>query len=155
MSPTISNGRRWTARKNLESHRSPTCTLIECLWPAQRATLTGQSDALGTESLLIVSRGLAHPEPWAVRYSTIKHLDLPRDNNPLSELLSFPPDEFITTVMVVYRLPQVLNSVETKKNVSSRARGLLVPPSQRNGVVRGQPAFLTIKQASAGPRPCE
>ena len=52
---------------------------------------------------LIVSRGLFHPEPWAVGNS--KLADDPLDPDELllvQKLLSYPPDVWITPVVVVY-----------------------------------------------------
>jgi len=55
--------------------------------------------------LLIVSRGLFHPEPWAVGNSKLG--DDPLDAEELllvQELLSHRPDVWITPVVVAYRL---------------------------------------------------
>ncbi|MCA9193085.1 MAG: hypothetical protein KDB03_15025 [Planctomycetales bacterium] len=54
---------------------------------------------------LIISRGLGHPEPWAVRYSSITDAQLERKSRlQIQELLNFPPDVWITPVIVGYRL---------------------------------------------------
>lgn len=67
--------------------------------PSQREEGASQSN------VLIVSRGLTHPEPWAVRYSTVV------DNKSLtielvSQLLRDPPDAYITPTIAVYIVPR-------------------------------------------------
>ena len=56
--------------------------------------------------VLIVSRGLTHPEPWAVRYSTYQDESTSIETRELvRKLLLNPPDVFITPVVAVYFLP--------------------------------------------------
>ena len=57
--------------------------------------------------MLIVSRGLFHPEPWAVGNTKLRDHQVDPDELLLvQELLSHPPDVWITPVVVVYRLSQ-------------------------------------------------
>jgi hypothetical protein len=52
---------------------------------------------------VLVSRGLIHPEPWAVRYSTLGGDTLDEAELQLvQELLMHPPDIWITPVVVGY-----------------------------------------------------
>ncbi len=56
-----------------------------------------------TRDMLVVSRGLFHPEPWAVGYTKLGDDRLDPDELLLvQELLSHPPDVWITPVVVVY-----------------------------------------------------
>ena len=62
-------------------------------------------DAVGPSEVLIVSRGLTHPEPWAVRYSTFQDASTSSDTRELvQKLLLHRPDVFITPVIAVYFL---------------------------------------------------
>ena len=57
-----------------------------------------------SKDYLIISRGLFHPEPWAVQYSKLG--GVPLDNERLKRvqtLLAYPPDMWITPVIAVYR----------------------------------------------------
>ena len=54
-------------------------------------------------NIVLVSRGLIHPEPWAVRYSTLGGDTLDEAELQLvQELLMHPPDIWITPVVVGY-----------------------------------------------------
>jgi len=66
---------------------------------ARRATSPKESK----RNLLLVSRGLFHSEPWAVRYSTLGGDTLDEAELQLvQELLMHPPDIWITPVVVGY-----------------------------------------------------
>lgn len=68
---------------------------------ARRATSPKESK----RNLLLVSRGLFHSEPWAVRYSTLGGDTLDEAELALvQELLMHPPDVWITPVVVGYRI---------------------------------------------------
>ena len=55
--------------------------------------------------MLIVSRGLFHPEPWAIGNSKLGDDRLDPDELLLvQKLLSYQPDVWITPVVVGYRL---------------------------------------------------
>lgn len=60
-------------------------------------------DDRSRSDILIVSRGLSHPEPWAVRYSTLGD-DRTLSTDLLTKLLRHPPDMSITPVIAVYLL---------------------------------------------------
>jgi hypothetical protein len=58
-------------------------------------------------NILLVSRGLFHPEPWAVRNTKLKGDFLePEELKLVQELLLYEPDVWITPVVVGYRLSQ-------------------------------------------------
>jgi hypothetical protein len=63
----------------------------------------GTSKKESKRNVLLVSRGLFHPEPWAVRYSTLGGDTLDEAELQLvQELLMHPPDIWITPVVVGY-----------------------------------------------------
>ena len=64
-----------------------------------------QSDSdVSSREVLIVSRGLTHPEPWAVRYSLFQYEATSSETGELvRKLLLHTPD--ITSVVAVYFLP--------------------------------------------------
>ena len=56
-----------------------------------------------SQAMIIISRGLAHAEPWAIRYSTIADENLSIEGARLAaELLQHKPDVFITPTVAVY-----------------------------------------------------
>lgn len=60
----------------------------------------------GSQQWLVVSRGLEHPEPWALRYSSFANSSLSvQSHENVQELLSFEPDVWVTPVIVAYRVP--------------------------------------------------
>ena len=62
-------------------------------------------NSVGPSEVLIVSRGLTHPEPWAVLYSTYRDASTSSDTRELvQKLLLHRPDGFITPVIAVYFL---------------------------------------------------
>jgi hypothetical protein len=59
------------------------------------------SNTASRREILIISRGLFAPEPWAERYSTLSdEPTLASFQTALRELRTVPPDLFITPVMV-------------------------------------------------------
>ncbi len=66
--------------------------------------LESETDRMSLE-VLIVSRGLSHPEPWAVRYSTYANASSSSETQEMvRKLLMHPPDVFISPVVAVYFL---------------------------------------------------
>ena len=62
-------------------------------------------NSVGPSEVLIVSRGLTHPEPWAVLYSTYRDASTSSDTRELvQKLLLHRPAGFITPVIAVYFL---------------------------------------------------
>lgn len=78
---------------------------LASLGGSQSRDIQSNTDILPHE-VLIVSRGLTHPEPWAVRYSTYQDAFTSSETRELvRKLLLNPPDVFITPVVAVYFLP--------------------------------------------------
>jgi hypothetical protein len=78
--------------------------VLQSLFDRFQTENEGNREKLASSTVLVVSRGLGHGEPWALRDSTFQHL-----NTLLSErvhfaqlLLEHPPDEFITPTIGVY-----------------------------------------------------
>jgi hypothetical protein len=73
----------------------------------ERRTEADQSRSLGN-FCLVLSRGLSHPEPWALRYSNLtKDPASAVERQNVSDLLLYhQPDIFITPTLVVYYLPE-------------------------------------------------
>jgi len=97
------HGFRW-----LEDVFQPaTPRLVQLVLEHKKSLQSSKEHAAESSTILIVSRGFAHPQPWAVRYSTI-NIKNPAIKNPLADLLSYPPDEFITHVMAVYHVSNAI-----------------------------------------------
>ena len=68
----------------------------------KKDTVSLKDEPYSYNAILIVSLGLTHPEPWAVRYSNLKQQTASSSLSTLSELLMFTPDEYITPAIAVY-----------------------------------------------------
>lgn len=96
------HGRIWL------KHRVPPATIsmiVEALAVAEQPDRTPAASPASL-NILIVSRGLTHPEPWATRYSTLRDKNFGSQSRDLLEqLLRLPPDTFITPTLAGYYLP--------------------------------------------------
>ncbi len=111
------HGRVWL--KDVCPPASPQMVDAALAHARQRAAGTGAAwEPRG--KLLVVSRGLTHPEPWAVRYSTLRDqsFDLVAQEQ-LEELLQLPPDVFITPMIAGYYLAD-FESLRSIPNVDGR-----------------------------------
>ena len=94
------HGRKWMVADFIPASRS----IVE---RALITKLESEPSGLETrgESILIISRGLVHPEPWAVRYSTVADATGGADvSKAIAELLRNKPDFFISPAMAGYYL---------------------------------------------------
>lgn len=98
------HGRAWFT----ESLQVPSEALLEEFLRARKETGTAYDKHSSTSrsvKILIVSRGLFHPEPWAEQDSTLRDHALSAEfRTKLRILLNASPDDWITPVVVVYRI---------------------------------------------------
>jgi hypothetical protein len=94
------DGRLWVE----DQFQVPTNRQLERV--LQRAQNPDREERNVCHDYLVVSRGLAHPEPWAIHRSNLNDPnDWPVLNTNLKRILNCQPDYFITPVMAVYGVP--------------------------------------------------
>ncbi len=97
------HGRGWLA----DCIQPADAQMIEALGQRFEAGRGLRRHESGEEVALILSRGLMHPQQWAVRYSNFKDMNSTlADRNRVAEVqLNHRPDAFITPTLAVYYIP--------------------------------------------------